>query len=392
MSNDYHHGVRVIEINEGTRPIRTIRTAVPGIVCTGPDADADTFPLNEPVLATDVYTALSKAGDTGTLPFALDAIADQTNPLSVIVRVDEGADDAETTANLVGTVEADGTRTGVKALTMAKQKFGVTPRILGVPGLDSQPVATELAAICQQLRAFGYISAYGADTKEDAVTYRNNFGQRELMVLWPDFQKFNTVTTLYDNAFATARAIGLRAKIDNEIGWHKSLSNVEVNGVTGISNQVNWDLQNPDTDAGYLNENDVTTLVNENGFRFWGSRTCAGPNDPFAFEHYTRTAQVLADTMAEVHMWAVDAPMSLINVTDIIEGVNAKLRSLTNQGYLLGGKAWFNPELNPKEEMKAGKLQIDYDYTPVPGIENLQLNQRITDSYIVDLQRAIAAA
>jgi len=343
-------------------------------------------------LMTDIYTAISKAGDTGTLPFALDAIRDQANPWVVVVRVEEGADEAATDANIIGTVEADGTRTGMKALTVAKQELNVVPRILAIPGLDTQPVATELVSIAQELRAFAYVSAYGATSKEDAVTYRGNFSARELMVIWPDFQKFNTTTQLKDTAFSTARAVGLRAKLDNEIGWHKTLSNIAVNGVTGISQHVNWDLQSPDTDAGYLNENDVTTLIRENGFRFWGSRTCAGPNSLFAFENYTRTAQVLADTMAEAHMWAVDAPMSLPNVKDIIEGVNAKLRSLTNNGYLLGGQAWFNPELNPVEELKAGKLQIDYDYTPVPPIENLQFNQRITDSYIVDLQQAIAAA
>ncbi|WP_248696653.1 hypothetical protein, partial [Providencia rustigianii] len=27
MAQDYHHGVRVVELNEGTRPIRTINTA-----------------------------------------------------------------------------------------------------------------------------------------------------------------------------------------------------------------------------------------------------------------------------------------------------------------------------------------------------------------------------
>ena len=27
MATDYHHGVRVIEINEGSRPIRTVSTA-----------------------------------------------------------------------------------------------------------------------------------------------------------------------------------------------------------------------------------------------------------------------------------------------------------------------------------------------------------------------------
>jgi phage tail sheath protein FI len=30
MPQDYHHGVRVIEINEGSRPIRTVSTAVVG--------------------------------------------------------------------------------------------------------------------------------------------------------------------------------------------------------------------------------------------------------------------------------------------------------------------------------------------------------------------------
>ena len=34
MPTDYHHGVRVIEISEGTRPIRTITTAVIGLVAT----------------------------------------------------------------------------------------------------------------------------------------------------------------------------------------------------------------------------------------------------------------------------------------------------------------------------------------------------------------------
>ena len=45
MATDYHHGARVIEINEGVRPIRTISTAVIGIVCTGSDADEKPFPL-----------------------------------------------------------------------------------------------------------------------------------------------------------------------------------------------------------------------------------------------------------------------------------------------------------------------------------------------------------
>lgn len=85
---------------------------------------------------------------------------------------------------------------------------------------------------------------------------------------------------------AITRALGLRAKIDEQTGWHKTLSNVCVNGVTGISADVFWDLQDPATDAGLLNQNDVTTLICKDGFRFWGSR-CLSDDRMFAFENYT---------------------------------------------------------------------------------------------------------
>ena len=385
---DYLHGVRVIELNDGTRPIRSIPTAVIGMVCTAEDADPVFFPLDTPVLITNVQTAVGKAGVKGTLAASLQAIADQTKPYTIVVRVKEGADEAETASALIGTTTADGKYTGMKALLAAKARVGMVPRILGVPGLDSLPVATALISIAQQLRAFAYVSAWDCKTKEEVVAYRENFGAREVMVIWPDFLNFDTTTSNTSVAPAVARALGLRAKIDQEVGWHKTLSNVAVNGVTGISADVFWDLQNPATDANYLNSNDVTTLINEGGYRFWGSRTCS--DDPlFAFENSTRTAQILADTIAEAHMWAVDKPMHASLVRDIVEGVNAKFRELISQGYLIGGSCWFPDDINDKDTLKAGKLYLDYDYTPVPPLEDLTLRQRITDRYLIDFASKI---
>lgn len=385
---DYLHGVRVLEINEGTRPIRTVSTAVVGMVCTADDADPKAFPLDTPVLLTNVQAAIAKAGTKGTLAASLQAIADQTKPMTIVVRVQEGEDEAETTSALIGGTSPTGQYTGMKALLAAKSRLGLVPRILGVPGLDSQPVAAALVAVAQQLRAFAYISAWGCKTKEEAVAYRKNFGAREAMLIWPEFQNWSTVSNSTVDAPAVARALGLRAKIDQETGWHKTLSNVAVNGVTGISADVFWDLQNPATDANYLNGNEVTTLINEGGFRFWGSRTCS--DDPlFAFENYTRTAQVLADTMAEAHMWAMDKPMHASLVRDIIEGINAKFRELKAQGYIIDGQCWYPDDINDKDTLKAGKLYLDYDYTPVPPLEDLTLRQRITDRYLVDFASRI---
>lgn len=387
---DFKHGVQVLEINEGTRVISTVSTAIIGMVCTAPDADEKMFPLNVPVLITDVLAAAGKAGTKGTLAAALAAIGDQCKPVTVVVRVaeGEGEDDeaiqAATVSNIIGGAGENGQYTGLKALLTAKAVTGVKPRILGVPGLDTKEVAVALASICQQLRAFGYISAWGCKTLSDAIKYRDNFSQRELMLIWPDFLAWDTTANASTTAWATARALGLRAKIDQETGWHKTLSNVGVNGVTGISASVFWDLQAPGTDADLLNEAGVTTLVRSDGFRFWGNRCCS--DDPlFMFENYTRTAQVLADTMAEAHQWAVDKPMTATLIRDIVEGIKAKFRELKTNGYIIDADCWYDESANDKESLKAGKLYIDYDYTPVPPLENLTLRQRITDKYLVSL-------
>ncbi|CAI1732843.1 phage tail sheath protein [Serratia marcescens] len=385
---DYHHGVRVVEINDGTRVISTVSTAIVGMVCTAEDADASVFPLDTPVLITDVLAASGKAGKKGTLAASLRAIAEQAKPVTVVVRVATGKDAAETTSNIIGGANAEGRYTGMKALLSAQAELGVKPRILGVPGLDNQEVATALAGICQQLRAFGYISAHGCKTVQEATKYRDNFSQRELMLIWPDFVSWNTTANQSDIAYATARALGLRAKIDTETGWHKTLSNVGVNGVTGITASVFWDLQAPGTDADLLNEACVTTLIRKDGFKFWGSRTCS--DDPlFMFENYTRTAQVLADTMAEAHLWAVDRPVTPTLVRDMIDGINAKFRELKSAGLIIDGNCWYDESANTVETLKAGKLFIDYDYTPVPPLEDLTLRQRITDRYLATFAASV---
>lgn len=383
----FHHGTRVIEIDGGVRPIQTIQTGVIGIVATADDADATVFPLNRPVLCAGDASMIGKAGDEGTLGKTLSAIFEQTRPLIVIVRVPQAAEgENEPTQDelVIGGYTPEGLATGIKALGAAKAQLGVQPRVLGAPGLDTQAVTTALVALAKSSRSMVYARAQGA-TRDAAVLYRDNFGDRELCLHWPDFTHgANTVE-------ATAVALGLRAHLDNAVGWHKTLSNVTVSGVTGISKDVSWALQSMETDAGVLNSHEITTLVRQEGFRFWGNRTCS--DDPlYAFESYTRTAQILADTMAEAHFWANDKPVSPGLVKDIVESVNRKMQEWVRYGYLIGGSAWYDPALNTADSLKSGRIAIDYDYTPVPPLEDLMFQQRITDRYWIDFNAALTDA
>jgi uncharacterized protein len=385
----YHHGVKVIEASEGARTLTTISTAVIGLVATGfgLGLDAAYFPVNRPVLVTNFATAISKAGADGTLKDALQAIQDQAQPFVIVVRAAESAVPATQTANVVGT-SVNGVRTGVQALLAAEQLLGIRPRILGAPGLDDFSVVSALVAVAQKLNGFVYASCNVNDIAA-AVAYRALFGARELMLITPDFKTFNTDAEAVLSESPVARAMGLRAKIDQEQGWHKTLSNVPVNGPVGTSQDITWDLQSAATDAGVLNAADITTIIRRDGFRFWGNRTCSEDAN-FAFEVAVRTAQVIRDTIAEGMMWAIDKPLKPSLVKDIVETINSKLRLMTAAGQILGGRCWFDPDMNPPTDLGGGILKLDYDFTPVPPLENLTLTQRITDRYFQDFSKLAA--
>ena len=87
----------------------------------------------------------------------------------------------------------------------------------------------------------------------------------------------------------------------------------------------------------------------------------------------------------------MDKPLLPGLVRDILEGVNAKLRELKANGYLLDGRAWLDETMNETATLKDGKLVIDYDYTPVPPLENLLFRQAITDRYFADFALRVAA-
>ncbi|HEX2794694.1 MAG TPA: phage tail sheath subtilisin-like domain-containing protein [Croceicoccus sp.] len=376
------HGIKTNVLTTGSRAITTIATGIIGLVCTADDAVESTFPLDRPTLITDLRKVIGDAGTSGTLKASLEAIAYQVSPILIVVRVAEDVDPA-VQDTLVSGDQVDGAFTGLQALLAAEVQTGFRPRILAAPGLDTADVTAELAVVAAKLRAMAYARAIGENIADVAI-YRATFDARELMLIWPNFSG----DFIGD---AVARAVGLRALIDATQGWNKTLSNVPVAGVTGLSKDIYFDLQDDQTDAGALNTAQVTTLVRTNGFRFWGNRTCS--DEPlFAFESAVRTSQVLQESIASGLLWAIDKPLTVGLVRDILETINADFRAKAAAGQIVGGSAWFDQALNTPVNLSNGKLVIDYDFTPTAPMEGLELNQRITAKYYADFANLLAAA
>jgi len=386
------HGINVREVARQRRGITTVATAVIGLVATAPLAEASAFPLDTAVKITNIQDAMAKAGATGTLLPALRAIAGQVDTTIVVVRVAPGATDAATTAAIIG-ADVAGVKTGMQALLTASAQLNVQPRIIGVPGLESEAVTKALVTVAKKLRARVYAKAIGLDRGE-AIAHRALFPDaRELTLLWPG------VTAPYGAGGASiavpvaAVAMGARAAIDATQGWHKTLSNVSLADIDGLTDDVTFDLQDETCDANVLNASELVTVVRLGGqLRFWGNHTCAVQGSDFAFESAVRTAQILADSVALGLAWALDKPLLPSLVKDIVEQVNELFRAEKRAGRIHGAVAFYDPAKNPTASLKAGKLLLGFRYTPVPPLENLGIEQEITDEFLLDFAALSIAA
>lgn len=156
----FHHGTRVFENGETPALIRTTQSAVIAHIGTAPDADAEVFPLNTPILlkGSADYSKAALLGTAGTLKASLDGSFDQVGTYNYVIRVAEGQNAAETLANVIG----DGAAlTGVHALKKCEPLYGrnVKPRLVVVPGFTAPLGADGIATLNITAPGDGYTSA-----------------------------------------------------------------------------------------------------------------------------------------------------------------------------------------------------------------------------------------
>lgn len=398
MSEKFLHGVEVLEIDAGPRPIQTVRSSVIGIVGTAPRADEKAFPLNTPVLIAGSRREAGKlvarsVGDglgDGTLPSALDSILDQAGAVVVVVRVAAAGTEAETLVNVVGGVNGStGAYEGVHALLGAESVLGVRPRILLAPGFTHQrdngtanSVVAELTGIADRLRAV--VIADGPNsTDEAAKTWAADFGSPRVYVVDPWVQKLGAGGKI-ETLPASPCVAGLIARSDNDRGFWWSPSNLNIHGIVGTGRPVDFALGDANARANLLNEARVATIIRQDGFRLWGNRTLS--SDPkWMFLSVRRTADMINDSLLRAHLWAVDRNITRTYVSDVTEGVNAYLRHLVSIGAILGGKCWADPELNSPSEVQQGKVYFDFDFTPPYPAEHISFRSQMVNDYLKEV-------
>ena len=469
MPDHFLHGVEVIEIDDGTRPIQTVKSSVIGLVGTAPKGAVNTPTL---ILGsrTEAVKLFGEPTAGFTIPDALDAIFDQAGAMVVVInvadpdnsshqtqitatpyefnetdsidlehytisdvsvinpsdssvytegtdytvdysngiitRVDGGAITAGASVNIsykyldgtkvtsgdiIGGVDgATGAYKGVQCLLAAQSEAKVQPRVLIAPGFThdrpsglANPVVAELMGIAERMRAV-IIADCPNGTKEEAITYREDWGSARLYCAYPWAKVYNSKTDTIDERPLSARIAGLIAKSDNERGFWWSPSNMTINGIVGLSKPIDFTLGDANCVANYLNENEVATVIQQDGYRLWGNRTTSA--DPkWMFLSVRRTADMINDSLLKAHLWAVDRNISKTYVEDVTEGVNNYLRYLKSIGAIIGGNCWADPELNTPDQIAQGKVSFDFDFTPPYPAEHIIFRSRMIDDYLEEI-------
>ena len=384
MPEQFLHGIEVVELDDGPRPIRTVKSSVIGLIGTAPEADAKKFPLDTPILIAGRRTEAAGLGKTGTLPAAIDGIFDQCGAMVAMVRVAEGTPE-ETKSAVIGGVDNDtGKRTGLQAFLDARNAIKVTPRILAAPGFSHElAVGTEMNSLAQRLKAVAIIDGPNT-TDAAAISARENYGSDRVYVVDPWVKVWDVIQKKEVVQPASARVAGLISKMDNARGWWWSPSNQVIDGIVGTARGIDFEISDVNCRANHLNEHEVATIVHESGYRLWGNRSCS--KDPkTAFLCVRRSADMIAESILYAHLWAVDRGITKTYLEDVRDGVRAYIRHLKKVGALIGGDCWVDPEINTPDQIAQGIVYWDYDFTPVYPAEHLVFRSHIVDRYLVDL-------
>ncbi|WP_316207383.1 phage tail sheath subtilisin-like domain-containing protein [Bradyrhizobium sp. SZCCHNR3118] len=270
--------------------------------------------------------------------------------------------------------------TDIPTVTVTGAGAGAT--ITATLGHVANPVGVAYGSLVDRLRAVAFLDGPGT-TYDDAVEYRGDYGSQRICVVDPGVLSWDTENSVYVTKPASAYAAGIQARVDEEKGFWYSFSNELIQNIGGPARPVDFMPNDRDCEANMLNAQQITTIIHDDGFRFWGVRG-TGTDPLWAHLSVRRTADMVYESLERAERSRMDRPFSFQLLSDIQGDVNKYLRLLKSRGALIGGKCWIDPTINTPATFSNGELTADFDLEPPALLEHLQFRARRNPDYYSD--------
>lgn len=299
-----------------------------------------------------------------------------------------------TAADVIGTTNIAGERTGMQGFLNCYNRFGFFPKILIAPAYCTQKsVAVELEVLAaqQKCRAVALVDAPIGTTRDQALTGRGPdgainfaFSSDRVVLCFPHLKVYDLATDSERLEPFSARLAGVIAATDHEHGYWFSPSNKVIKGIVGSELDLSAMINDPTSDVNLLNEAGIVTIFNSfgTGLRTWGNRSSAFPASTAQsnFIQTRRTADMVHESLEYAMLQFIDQPMTDAIIDSVLETANGFIRVLIGRSALIqGSRVEWLKERNPDVQMAAGHLVFSTTMLPPPPAE------RITFESFIDI-------
>lgn len=296
-----------------------------------------------------------------------------------------------TSADIIGTVDADGNSTGIELIESVYPKFRVVPTILISPKYSAAPevaavMKTKVAKINEIFKAIAIADIPASLSYSEVPAWKNakNLVDENLIVCWPKISLGGVQYHL------STQLAGLMAQVDfdNDSIPYVSPSNKNLQMDSSVlEGGTEQNLSLPQ--ANYLNSNGVTTALNfSQGWVAWGNACSKFPSSTDPIERFIsirRMMNWITNSLVLTYFSQVDAPMNRRLIETIMDSVAIWFNGLAAKGCILGGRIVFDSDDNPTTNLISGIVKFKVYVTPPPPSEVISFELEFDPKYLSTL-------
>lgn len=336
------------------------------VVGTAPDADTTAFPLNTPVRINS-YEEAAKLDTTGNglgfLVHFCEKTLQQARVPIYVIRVDVGATDPDTIANVIGGVDAGtGQKTGISTILDCLEK----PTLIASPGWSSNVgVAQALGAIRLKIGCRFVVDLEGLKAT-DVITLADTFGNADT-----GFDGCIAVAhdAIYTNKYGELTMPG-SVVATGAIASHKPWVGPGHTGVpiSGVDVIFNYNVTDPSTTGNLLNKNGICYfgVTSSGGWSLIGNRTLTG-----TFVSNVGLVDSLTRKLVKVIEKNLGGMLTLTAMEQEVTKVNNWLENLIAEDVTMPGtRCYLHPTKNTLDNYKSGRWFIVVEFAGYSVNEN----------------------
>ncbi|MCO5059627.1 MAG: phage tail sheath subtilisin-like domain-containing protein [Rhizobiaceae bacterium] len=381
-----------------TRDSTTIGMALPAPAAANtryPIGELSRIPLDDPEavaelgegLARDAVNQIASEGIVTDILFYRAQHSTNENP----------AEKLEEEINAIA--GSAGAKTGVWAFVDAYSEFKKYPGIIIAPGYTSQrldnaanAVASAMNGVCTRLIDCMAIVDTPTTNRETAAAFAEDFATAlNVIAMYP-----NAVVNVGDGNVTrplSPHVAGAIVRRDKEAGNpFKAAWNRPLNGVLGPSQRVGYTDGDISSDANFLNQNGVGTVIE--GRLLWAPFTTA--TDPTVKNWRSikriRTRRAIEKAVLRPLRKYMAEDLNPHTATLIFRSLDEYLGDLVALGALIDYEVLWDPAMNPATLLEAGAMRVRARFAETPDLVDLQIYTEPQPEAFDALAAAIAAA